>query len=57
MLLAGRILGYREANIRHHIESTGGRLSGEVVEAVDRELASLSTVPPRLPWASAGRKR
>lgn len=57
LLPAGRILGYREANILHHIESTGGRLTGEVVEAVDGELAGLSSVPPSLPWASAGRKR
>lgn len=36
----------------------GGRVSGEVVEAVDAELAGLNPTPPSLPWGAAGgRKR
>lgn len=54
---AGRMLGYKEANIRHHIESTGGQLSSEVVAAVDAELAGLSAAAPQLPWAGRGSRR
>jgi hypothetical protein len=54
---AGRILGYKEANIRHHIQSTGGTLSEEVAAAVQQELAALSSAPARLPWGPAGRRR
>lgn len=53
----GRMLGYREANIRHHIQSTGGQLSGEVATAVDAELAGLSAAPPSLPWTGRGSRR
>ena len=51
------MLGYREANIRHHIESSGGQFTSEVVAAVDAELASLSTAQPQLPWAGRGGRR
>lgn len=54
---AGRMLGYREANIRHHIQSTGGQLSSEVAAAVDAELASLSAAAPSLPWTGRGSRR
>lgn len=53
----GRMLGYREANIRHHIQSTGGQLSSEVAAAVDAELAGLSAAPPSLPWTGRGSRR
>lgn len=56
-LLIGRILGYKTGNICHHIESTGGRVTREVEDAVNAELAALSSAPAKLPWASAGRRR
>ncbi|KAL4436954.1 hypothetical protein ABPG75_004093 [Micractinium tetrahymenae] len=56
-LLIGRILGYKEQNVYHHIESTGGRVTSEVLQAVDAELAGLSSVPPALPWSSSGSRK
>lgn len=54
-LLIGRVLGYAEPNIRHHIQATTGRpVAPEVSAAVDRDLRSLSKQKPKLPWAAAG---
>ncbi len=39
------------------LQSTGGRLTGEVVQAVDAELAGLSAVPPALPWSGGGSRK
>ncbi|KAG7671113.1 hypothetical protein KSW81_004537 [Nannochloris sp. 'desiccata'] len=51
-MLVGRILGYKEENIIHHIESYGQKLEPRVAAAVKEELEGLSSVPPRLPWTS-----
>ena len=47
--LIGLILGYKEANIIHHITSKGQRVEDSVLSAARQELASLNPTPPRLP--------
>ncbi len=58
-LLIGRVMGYREENIVHHIQQTNGRgqPSPEVVAAVTAELVKLSHKKPNLPWNVNSRKK
>ncbi|KAF5838961.1 hypothetical protein DUNSADRAFT_1906 [Dunaliella salina] len=60
-LLIGRMLGYHEDNIRHHIKVSNGptQPSPQVVAAVENELKAISRKKPSLPWnlSSRGRKK
>lgn len=49
-MIIGRMMGYRIENIEHHIRSTGGSLDPSIYNLVDKELATLSKVEPRIPW-------
>lgn len=39
------------------LQSTGGRVTSEVAQAVDSELAGLSSVQPALPWSGSGSRK
>lgn len=39
------------------LQSMGGRVTPEVVAAVDQELAGLSAAPPTLPWSGGGGRK
>jgi hypothetical protein len=56
-LLIGRVLGYREGNIHHHIRTVHGpgHPSQPVIQAVDKELSRLSSKKPFLPWNKSSR--
>jgi len=60
-LLIGRMLGYDEDNIRHHIKASNGpaQPSPQVAAAVEDELKAISRKKPSLPWniPSRGRKK
>lgn len=51
-LLIGRMMGYSEQNIHHHIKTVHGlgNPSQQVINAVDKELSRLSSKRPTLPW-------
>ncbi|EFJ41945.1 hypothetical protein VOLCADRAFT_119573 [Volvox carteri f. nagariensis] len=51
-LLIGRILGYREDSILHHIKEAHGptALTPQVATAVEQQLGKLSAKKPTLPW-------
>jgi hypothetical protein len=56
-LLIGRMLGYNEGNIHHHIRAVHGpgNPAQVVVQAVDKELSRLSSKKPTLPWNRSSR--
>ncbi|KAL6754050.1 hypothetical protein V8C86DRAFT_2712690 [Haematococcus lacustris] len=56
-LLVGRMMGYDERNILHHIQTVHGpgQPSHAVVAAVEEELHRLSPKKPQLPWNKAAR--
>lgn len=56
-ILVGTILGYKEENILHHVQVTGGEVDRRVMDAVQEELRSLSQSEPTLPWNSARKTR
>eukprot|EP00877_Chromochloris_zofingiensis_P006222 jgi/Chrzof1/1853/Cz10g23220.t1 len=56
-LLIGRVMGYKEVNIIHHIKMTNGRShpAPEVVAAVSKEMSKLSSKKPQIPWNKSSR--
>ncbi|GFH15875.1 uncharacterized protein HaLaN_12189, partial [Haematococcus lacustris] len=53
-LLTGRILGYKEENVRSYVVATSppGALTVELLALVDSDIRKLSKAAPRLPWSS-----
>lgn len=49
-MIIGRIMGYKNENIEHHIISTGGALTPDLLKFVEKELMEISPVRPTLPW-------
>lgn len=54
-LLIGRVMGYKEENIQHHILETSGRpVNREVMAAVEADLLKVSSKKPAIPWNVQG---
>lgn len=49
-LVIGRMMGYKEENIEHHITSNGGLLTPKIRNLVDLEMKELSDANPSIPW-------
>lgn len=49
-LMIGRMMGYKEENIEHHIVSNGGILTPKIRNLVDLEMKELSDANPSIPW-------
>lgn len=57
-MLVGRILGYKEENILHHVKVKGGGvLHPKMLQMVEQDLADLSSSKAVLPWNESARKK
>ena len=48
--IIGKMMGYKDENIEHHITSSGGVLTRNITNMVQKELDALSAVAPHIPW-------
>ena len=48
--IIGKMMGYKDENIEHHIKSSGGMLTKDITDMVQKELDDLSAIAPHIPW-------